>query len=160
MTGRYTGEEMIIYTLVLPSVCIFVLILFACGFNCRGDSQGRLRIITLVLPSMNRLSSCFYGVFLLFHVGEITQVGVFILNILVLPSMNRNIDVFLGYQFNPILWSFCGHQFSHGLSIVWWYTQWRDPHIMYIYSLGHFLTTKGALIDGDWGGSKNDQKLT
>ena len=25
---------------------------------------------------------------------------------------------------------------------------------MYIYSLGHFLTTKGALIDGDWGGQK------
>jgi len=23
------------------------------------------------------------------------------------------------------------------------------PHYMYIYSLGHFLTTKGALIDGD-----------
>jgi len=40
------------------------------------------------------------------------------------------------------------------------------PYTMYIYSLGHFLTTKGALIDGDWGGSKNypktqksDQKL-
>jgi len=29
---------------------------------------------------------------------------------------------------------------------------------MYIYSLGHFLTTKGALIDGDWGGSKNCPK--
>ena len=27
----------------------------------------------------------------------------------------------------------------------------RGP-ILYIYSLGHFLTTKGALIDGDWGG--------
>jgi len=26
------------------------------------------------------------------------------------------------------------------------------PYYMYIYSLGHFLTTKGALIDGDWGG--------
>jgi len=24
------------------------------------------------------------------------------------------------------------------------------PHYMYIYSLGHFLSTKGALIDGDW----------
>ena len=24
-----------------------------------------------------------------------------------------------------------------------------DPTTMYIYSLGHFLTTKGALIDGD-----------
>jgi len=29
-----------------------------------------------------------------------------------------------------------------------------------IYSLGHFLTTKGALIDGDQGGSENAQKLT
>jgi len=40
-------------------------------------------------------------------------------------------------------------------------TQWwgacHDPYTMYIYSLGHFLTTKGALIDGDWGVSKNDQ---
>jgi len=45
-----------------------------------------------------------------------------------------------------------------------------DPTTMYIYSLGHFLTTKGALIDGDvtpplpplkWvkKGSKIDQKL-
>jgi len=38
---------------------------------------------------------------------------------------------------------------------------------MYIYSLRAFLTTKGALIDGDWGGSKSypktqksDQKIT
>jgi len=41
-------------------------------------------------------------------------------------------------------------------------TQWAgpcyDPYTMYIYSLRHFLTTKGALIDGDWGVSKNDPK--
>jgi len=30
--------------------------------------------------------------------------------------------------------------------------------ILYIYSLGHFLTTKGALIDGDAYPPKNDQK--
>jgi len=47
--------------------------------------------------------------------------------------------------------------------------QGRDPYTMYIYSLRHFLTTKGALIDGDgypplpplkWvkKGVKNDQK--
>jgi len=29
------------------------------------------------------------------------------------------------------------------------------PHYMYIYSLGHFLTTKGALIDGDGYPPKN-----
>jgi len=32
------------------------------------------------------------------------------------------------------------------------------PYYMYIYSLRAFLTTKGALIDGDWGGSKNYPK--
>jgi len=35
--------------------------------------------------------------------------------------------------------------------------------ILYIYSLGHFLTTKGALIDGDGyppKNPKNDPKMT
>jgi len=32
------------------------------------------------------------------------------------------------------------------------------PYYMYIYSLGHFLTTKGALIDGDGYPSKNPKK--
>jgi len=32
------------------------------------------------------------------------------------------------------------------------------PYTMYIYSLGHFLTTKGALIDGDRYPPKNPKK--
>jgi len=32
------------------------------------------------------------------------------------------------------------------------------PYTMYIYSLGHFLTTKGALIDGDGYPPKNPKK--
>jgi len=44
----------------------------------------------------------------------------------------------------------------------WQMTQWwgmaGHPYTMYIYSLRPFLTTKGALIDGDWGGSKNCPK--
>jgi len=37
------------------------------------------------------------------------------------------------------------------------------PYTMYIYSLGHFLSTKGALIDGDGyppKNPKNDPKMT
>ena len=48
----------------------------------------------------------------------------------------------------------------------WWgvyYHRGGWPPILYIYSLGHFLTTKGALIDGDGyppKNPKNDPKMT
>ena len=38
------------------------------------------------------------------------------------------------------------------------YHSGRVPYYMYIYSLGHFLTTKGALIDGDGYPPKNPKK--
>jgi len=74
--------------------------------------------------------------------------------------MNQKLCTFNGLHFDPILVTFLGHQFSHGLSGVVWYTGRSGTPILYIYSLGHFLTTKGALIDGDWGGSKKGQNLT
>jgi len=36
--------------------------------------------------------------------------------------------------------------------------QWPGGYYMYIYSLRHFLTTKGALIDGDGYPPKNPKK--
>jgi len=75
--------------------------------------------------------------------------------------MKQNLCIFDGH----VMWSFLVHFklvdfmrtfLSHQM------TQWSGlvspSHTMYIYSLGHFLTTKGALIDGDWGGSKNYPK--
>jgi len=55
-----------------------------------------------------------------------------------------------------------------GLTVIHMARGWLGyaTPILYIYSLGHFLTTKGALIDGDGyppknpkKGSKNDQKM-
>ena len=76
------------------------------------------------------------------------------------PFYEPKCCIFNGPNFNPIYDHFLWATFCHGLSAMWWYTQWRGPYTMYIYSLGHFLTTKGALIDGDWGGSKKGQNLT
>ena len=50
-----------------------------------------------------------------------------------------------GPFFDPNL----GPAFCHGLSGVVDIIGWRGPYYMYIYSLRAFLTTKGALIDGD-----------
>jgi len=48
------------------------------------------------------------------------------------------------------------HFTNWGPRWVWWYiTGVGYPYTMYIYSLRHFLTTKGALIDGDGYPPKN-----
>ena len=74
--------------------------------------------------------------------------------------MNRFLTTFMGLNFNYIFESFLGaSNFTMSLGYVWYVIVAQGP-ILYIYSLGHFLTTKGALIDGDWGGSKTDQKMT
>ena len=149
MSGRYTGEENNFNTLVLPSVGY----LFCRNSDSRrGDYTGQTDILTLVLPSLNRfiliISVCQSQI----RCRGDTQERSIILNSHS-PLSEPNYVFFLPPDFNPILCAFFGHHFFHGLSTVVWYTQWRGPYYMYIYSLGHFLTTKGALIDGDQGGS-------
>jgi len=45
--------------------------------------------------------------------------------------------------------AFWGLPFSHGPWGMVIYHKGGEGYYMYIYSLRHFLTTKGALIDGD-----------
>jgi len=98
---------------------------------------------TLVLPSLNRFACIFWDVFCL-YVGEIIPVrGEFVT--LVLPLWNRN------YQFHIraiFVHFWVCHLLGPQVSMVI-YHRGGWPHYMYIYSLRHFLTTKGALIDGD-----------
>ena len=51
-------------------------------------------------------------------------------------------------------WGFVVPEVCHGDVVC--HSGWASP-ILYIYSLGHFLTTKGALIDGDGYPPKSDQ---
>ena len=76
-----------------------------------------------------------------------------VLNTLVLPPMNRKTLICVFCRFEHF-WHLheMGPQVMMSIIIgVGW------PPILYIYSLGHFLTTKGALIDGDGYPPKNDQ---
>jgi len=50
---------------------------------------------------------------------------------------------------------FWGLPFSHGPWGMVIYHKGGEGYYMYIYSLRHFLTTKGALIDGDGYPPKN-----
>jgi len=116
---------------------------------------------TLVLPSVFFWFRLFFLSFWLV-VGEITQ-GRFLLNILVLPSLNRNLilhflmGLILGVIFVHFIW--CQfYDYFRVTSDTQWRGPCRGPYTMYIYSLRAFLTTKGALIDGDWGGVKNWSK--
>jgi len=94
----------------------------------------------------------------LFHVGEITQEREFSHSRS--PLMNRKMLLFFNTPWNAHfgVWAL-GHDDDNivgGVSSV-------TPYYMYIYSLGHFLTTKGALIDGDGyppKNPKNDPKMT
>jgi len=53
--GDYTGWEYEFLTLVLPSVfCVFGFV-FSFEFHVGENTQGRDRLLTLVLPSLNRL---------------------------------------------------------------------------------------------------------
>jgi len=152
MSGRLQ-ERRNMYTLVLPSVRLLEVKQLLCvvRFQCRGDYRRG----DILLYSRSPLSGFFLVGFYCFelHVGENTQVGVF--NILVLPSMNRNtvlhhlISLILKWG---ILAHFSNHQFCMHFRVTsdtQWWGACHDPYTMYIYSLGHFLTTKGALIDGD-----------
>jgi len=72
-------------------------------------------------------------------------------NTLVLPLWNWLLRVFENGHFTmgPLMtWHMIWGQ-------GWWY---HPTPILYIYSLGHFLTTKGALIDGDGYPPKNPKK--
>jgi len=85
-------------------------------------------------------------------VGEITQGS---------NSFNsRSPPVICHY---PILGHFGGYHLSGPTGEDYNYIGVADPTTMYIYSLRHFLTTKGALIDGDGYPPKNpnfDPKMT
>jgi len=73
------------------------------------------------------------------------------------PLYEPNFVYFNGPNFDPIFSHFKLTQICHDPRLCDGIHRWPRAYTMYIYSLGHFLTTKGALIDGDWGGSKNDQ---
>ena len=101
--------------------------------------------------SFRFISDCFVS----FHVGENTHVGV-VKNTLVLPLWTVFWGVFGNDHFE--VWAL-GH--SHDDTVAG--AGGNHPYYMYIYSLGHFLTTKGALIDGDAYPPKmpkNDPKMT
>jgi len=86
-------------------------------------------------------------ILVLFHVGEITQESVFMYSRSPLSKIKT--CEFSHILCHPILvhfWWFAIYQ-GHGWGDNIAYGV-RTPY-MYIYSLRHFLTTKGALIDGD-----------
>ena len=99
-------------------------------------------ITTLVLPSVGFCFSfsCFH-----LHVGEITQGSFLIILTLVLPPMKPKLCILTIYAF----WWFWAFPLigAPGDDVI--YHRWSGTLYIYIYSLGHFLTTKGALIDGD-----------
>jgi len=70
------------------------------------------------------------------------------------PPYEQNLSLFYGLYFDTILGPFFGDQFFYDPRLCGGIHSGHGCHTMYIYSLGHFLTTKGALIDGDWGGQK------
>jgi len=114
--------------------------------------REEMLIYTLVLPSLEPVFFFLFVFFFFYYMsGRFTSESLFVT--LVLPFMNRKNDVFYGLVFWPLLWAFYLPHIFLWLPAVVWVTQWPRPCYMYIYSLGHFLTTKGALIDGDWGGS-------
>ena len=116
-----------------------------------GRYTGSWRINTLVLPSMNRFRGLYYYYSGIQMTGRFTGEEYFI------------------HPFSP-LWKpkpriYAFWRFVH----FWWFALSGAPGddelyhrsgvtpILYIYSLRHFLTTKGALIDGDGYPPKSDQ---
>ena len=117
-------------------------------FNSDVGEIHRVEIfsITLVLPSIEP-ESCFIVVcFLIIYsdVGEIHRSRFSV--ILVLPFM-----ILATMQFEHFTMGQVAYDMIHRGRL------WAGiPYpILYIYSLGHFLTTKGALIDGDGYPPKN-----
>jgi len=117
MTGRYRGEEIFILSFSpLFSGLLFVVFSLS-EIQMTGRFTGGSKLVTLILPSLNR-KLCFFYTFCA----------------------------------TPFLTLFYGPQFyEHFLRCVRYIGggSWSRPHTMYIYSLRAFLTTKGALIDGD-----------
>jgi len=153
--GDYTGERRYLYSRspLCTFLLLFVLIL-ACWSRCRGDSQGRRYLYSR--SPLSELEFLYFFTVVCFDnmSGRFTGERS-ILSTLVLPSMKPELSIFKHHDLTPIFDHFFGASFlpwSIGCGVV--YTVARAT-ICYIYSLGHFLTTKGALIDGDWGGVKN-----
>jgi len=103
----------------------------------------------------------FFGVIKLIQMtGRFT--GEFlIISTLVLPSMNRNMRILVSilkgsflvhFELTNFMITFSPHQIHSGSGLD------NHPSYICIYSLRHFLTTKGALINGKQGGSKNYPK--
>jgi len=151
--GDYTGWRIIYYSrspLSEPDFSVFVLMFDFCN-SCRGDSQGGDIIVTLVLPSLILLLCVI--LFFLFHSCRGDSQGVYIFVTLVLPPMKPE-SCILAFMHFDHFWVL---SFARA---CWWGTYYHRggwPPILYIYSLGHFLTTKGALIDGDGYPPKSDQ---
>jgi len=169
---------------VLPSFCwclvFHVLLLQRFEFHVGEKLQGRLYFYTLVLPSVRFFGFIFCFLLEIQMSGRIHRSEFLEYLTLVLPSMNRNtflrscfcFNLFMSGRFtgDPFyvnsrsppcvfrLIAFC--LFTMGPLMTWHSDEglgWRwPPHpILYIYSLRHFLTTKGALIDGDGYPPKN-----
>jgi len=153
MSWRFTGEEKLIYTLVLPSlICVSVLFFCLVWLFMSGRLHRRGGIIYIRSP----LSDTFRVPFDYIHVGEITQEMENYFNSRS-PLYEPIFVCFWGPHFSHIFWSILMTPILSWPTDCGVLSQWPRAHILYIYSLGHFLTTKGALIDGDQGGSKNDQ---
>ena len=74
VSGRFTGEEEVLNTLVLPSVNIIGTVLVCRRNSDVGEiTQGRDIVVTLILPSLNRIFFWFCLI-LISDVGEIHRV--------------------------------------------------------------------------------------
>ena len=171
------GGSPLIYVLCWTRFfCLLVL------FHVGEIHRGVFNVVLSFSPLWTGLL-CFLLCLLVQDVGENTQVGVLCwysrspLSVF-FSSLNRFCFMsgrFTGVHFvstlvlpsvvlrHPILGPFGGLDNIHRAGI---WVGYPYP-ILYIYSLGHFLTTKGALIDGDGyppknpkKGSKKGQKMT
>ena len=142
----------IIYTLVLPSVMgLFFVVVCLSRFRWRGDSQGRRYIYSRSPLFEPDLFFVLCSHFCSRCRGDSHGAEILILSFS--PLWTEILSIFEGVHFS-VFW---------GLSFIracWWgayYHRGGWPPILYIYSLRHFLTTKGALIDGDGYPPKNPQ---
>jgi len=154
-SGRIHRRGELFNTLVLPSLnrnsfCEFFLFCL-----CRGDYTGE----EVDLYSRSPLS--FIGLvfvflcFLCFMSGRFTVEYLIIIQLSFSPLWTDFFTILLGSLLWAIFVHFYDDHFCHDPRLCVVYHSSPRACIMYIYSLGHFLTTKGALIDGDWGGVKN-----
>jgi len=155
----------------LPSFCCFLFgfyLFFVLLLSGRIHRRGVWELILSFSPLFYRFSTLKCGFSL--QSGRFTGEET-LMNTLVLPSLNRNSVLMILCYFNFVhfdtlhfglsICAFC--HFEH----FWWfalsgapsevviYHRGSWPYTMYIYSLRHFLTTKGALIDGDGYPPKN-----